>query len=151
MPWGPAIDGVVLPELPLKSLKAGNFNKVPVLLGTNKNEGSIFIPVFPLIVGQGTSFPPKKSDIPLIVEHSFNMFNASQVDSLTNSLVCVTACGRIETNGRTCISLLAAFPLPFRRFIPVFASRPRPSPLASQIHHSHPHSPCPPPQDVLLQ
>lgn len=38
-PWGPAIDGVVLTELPLKSLQAGTFNKVPTIFGTNKNEG----------------------------------------------------------------------------------------------------------------
>lgn len=87
MPWGPAIDGVVLLDLPFETLKKGNFNRVPVVMGTNKNEGSIFIPIFPLIVGQGTSFPPKKADIPLYVERSYNMFNATLVSSLTNSLV----------------------------------------------------------------
>ena len=88
MPWGPAIDGVVLPDVPLRAIIAGAFNKVPVLLGTNRNEGSIFIPVFPLIVPD-TEFPPRLADIPKIVEHAYNMYDAATVNNLTNTLVCV--------------------------------------------------------------
>jgi len=49
MPWGPAIDGtpVGLLDLPLTLIKAGKFNRVPVIVGTNENEGNIFIPLIP--------------------------------------------------------------------------------------------------------
>ena len=52
MPWGPAIDGasVGLPDVPLNMIAKGTWNKVPVVFGTNKNEGTIFAPLLPLIV-----------------------------------------------------------------------------------------------------
>jgi len=51
--WGPVIDGttVGLPKMPLQAIEAGEGVQVPMLLGTNHNEGSIFVPavhvVFP--------------------------------------------------------------------------------------------------------
>lgn len=39
-----------LTDLPLRVLQSGNFNKVPVMLGSNKNEGTIFMPLMSLIV-----------------------------------------------------------------------------------------------------
>ena len=41
--WGPNIDGKTLPGQPNALVKAGTFNKVPVLLGSNKDEGTIFV------------------------------------------------------------------------------------------------------------
>ena len=38
--WGPIIDGQILTDQPEKLLAAGPVNKVPLLLGTNKDEGS---------------------------------------------------------------------------------------------------------------
>ena len=40
-PWGPAIDGADtgLRDLPLALIQRGEFNKVPAIFGTNKNEG----------------------------------------------------------------------------------------------------------------
>ena len=86
MPWGPAIDGTALPSLPLDALRAGTFAKVPVLLGTNKNEGSIFVPVLP-IMDPGIHFPPLPTDVPKFVEHAYNMFPAAVVNNLTATLV----------------------------------------------------------------
>jgi para-nitrobenzyl esterase len=40
--WFPYADGLDLPDQPQKLLDAGSFAKVPVILGTNKNEGTIF-------------------------------------------------------------------------------------------------------------
>ncbi len=40
--WAPVVDGVVLAEEPRVLLAAGRFHRVPVLLGTNKNEGTEF-------------------------------------------------------------------------------------------------------------
>jgi len=41
--WGPIIDNALLPDQPLKRVEAGTFNKVPVLLGTNGDEGTLFV------------------------------------------------------------------------------------------------------------
>jgi para-nitrobenzyl esterase len=41
--WAPAMDGVVVPGEPVKLLLAGKAADVPVLLGSNKNEGSTFL------------------------------------------------------------------------------------------------------------
>ena len=41
--WGPLVDGVVLPKQPMTLVKDGKWNKVPLLLGTNKDEGTLFI------------------------------------------------------------------------------------------------------------
>ena len=41
--WGPVIDGVEILDDPRKLAAAGKFNKVPVLLGTNMDEGTLFV------------------------------------------------------------------------------------------------------------
>ena len=59
MAWGPCVDGtdVALPDRPLNMFKKGQFNDVPTIFGTNKDEGSIFIPFIP-IIKKGAGFPP---------------------------------------------------------------------------------------------
>jgi carboxylesterase type B len=80
MPWGPAIDGVTTPVMPLKALQSGNFNKVPVLLGTNHDEGSIFIPGLPQLV-HGVKLPLKtQADLHTVLLHFFNNTNALKVE-----------------------------------------------------------------------
>ena len=41
--WSPVIDGIVLTDHPYNLLKQGSVNQVPVLLGTNRNEGTEFV------------------------------------------------------------------------------------------------------------
>ena len=41
--WAPSVDGVVVPDIPRKLLETGRAAHVPVLLGSNLNEGSTFI------------------------------------------------------------------------------------------------------------
>ena len=41
--WGPNTDGVILTGQPLALVKAKTFHKLPVILGTNKNEGSVLV------------------------------------------------------------------------------------------------------------
>lgn len=41
--WGPTIDGVNFTSQPEDAIKTGSFNKVPIVLGSNKDEGSIFL------------------------------------------------------------------------------------------------------------
>jgi para-nitrobenzyl esterase len=40
--WQPVVNGTTLPAQPLQLLEAGQFHQVPVLLGTNADEGAIF-------------------------------------------------------------------------------------------------------------
>jgi acetylcholinesterase len=39
----PTIDGVFLPKDPMEMLREGDFKKVPLLIGSNRDEGSLFI------------------------------------------------------------------------------------------------------------
>jgi para-nitrobenzyl esterase len=41
--WVPAIDGVILPDAADKLIKTGRVNKVPVMFGTNHDEGRLFV------------------------------------------------------------------------------------------------------------
>ncbi|KYF52609.1 carboxylesterase [Sorangium cellulosum] len=41
--WFPVVDGWNLPDMPGKLLEAGSFEKVPTLLGSNADEGTVFI------------------------------------------------------------------------------------------------------------
>lgn len=41
--WRPVIDGVTIPESPVDLFEQGAFNKVPVLVGSNKDEGTLFL------------------------------------------------------------------------------------------------------------
>jgi carboxylesterase type B len=42
-PWGAAIDGRVLRDIPTRLVEAGHFADVPVLAGTNQDEGVLFV------------------------------------------------------------------------------------------------------------
>ena len=78
MAWGPAIDGTKqgLLDLPLTLLRQGAFAKVPIIFGTNRDEGMIFAPELPQIV-PGTHFPPTTDDIEKGVEHLLDMFKTN--------------------------------------------------------------------------
>jgi para-nitrobenzyl esterase len=41
--WWPVVDGYVLGDYPMKRVADGSFNKVPTLLGTNKNEATVLL------------------------------------------------------------------------------------------------------------
>lgn len=73
MPWGPVIDGsnVGLPDLPYTMITQGNFAKVPLITGSNANEGVIFVPLVPL-VDKGTIYPLDEAGFESILSHFFN-------------------------------------------------------------------------------
>lgn len=50
-PWGAAIDGRVLRDIPTRMIEAGHFHDVPVLAGTNQDEGVLFVLGVPSITG----------------------------------------------------------------------------------------------------
>lgn len=64
MSWGPVVDGVAhgLPETPLHALSHGRGNPVPTIVGTNHDEGSLFVLLYPLLV-PGASLPPRPADL----------------------------------------------------------------------------------------
>ncbi|HUT55633.1 MAG TPA: carboxylesterase/lipase family protein [bacterium] len=37
------VDGYVLPEMPIDAIKHGKFNQVPIMVGSNKDEGNLFV------------------------------------------------------------------------------------------------------------
>ena len=41
--WAPVVDGVVLTEAPYEALKNGHVPQIPVLFGTNRDEGTEFV------------------------------------------------------------------------------------------------------------
>jgi para-nitrobenzyl esterase len=55
LPWVIVVGANVatLPEMPQQAFSAGNFNRVPVIQGTNLDEGRLFVPLFQGIVTSG--------------------------------------------------------------------------------------------------
>ena len=41
--WGPIVDGVELPKVPLDALRAGEFARVPLMIGTARDEGTLHV------------------------------------------------------------------------------------------------------------
>jgi len=70
MPWAAAIDSVVLSDIPQNLIFKKQYNKVPIIIGTNNNEGDIFVPLLPLIAG--VLFPLTKSSAMKVGEHFWN-------------------------------------------------------------------------------
>lgn len=72
MPWGAAIDNTPagLLDTPLGTIRAGNWHDVPVLFGTNHDEGSIFEPAMFLLV-PGLVFPVDRYDLNRSLWHFF--------------------------------------------------------------------------------
>jgi para-nitrobenzyl esterase len=59
-PWGPTIRNsasVELPDIPLRLITRGKFNRVPVIAGTNQDEGTLFSIALHFVVG-GNFWPP---------------------------------------------------------------------------------------------
>eukprot|EP00463_Aulacantha_scolymantha_P001410 TRINITY_DN2020_c0_g1_i1.p1 TRINITY_DN2020_c0_g1~~TRINITY_DN2020_c0_g1_i1.p1 ORF type:complete len:229 (+),score=18.26 TRINITY_DN2020_c0_g1_i1:446-1132(+) len=78
MHWIPVIDGVALPDLPLSLLEKGTFNQVPLIIGTNHDEGSAFVLAAPLVV-RGFKFPVDAKMFDLALNHFFLPESVSQI------------------------------------------------------------------------
>lgn len=72
MPWGIAIDGTQrgLIDVPQNLINAGKWAKVPLLAGTNKDEGTIFILAVPLVV-PGTLLPLNEKTFNTTIKYFF--------------------------------------------------------------------------------
>jgi para-nitrobenzyl esterase len=67
--WFPVIDGWNLPDVPSKLLASGSFEKVPVILGSNADEGTLFFQLAGTMIADDTALKalaetlvPGKSD-----------------------------------------------------------------------------------------
>lgn len=74
--WGPVVDGAVLPAMPIDSLSAGHFAKVPVLLGSNHDEGNLFTYLWNFSNPQLAA-----SDVLPIAQTNWGMANGSAIAS----------------------------------------------------------------------
>lgn len=72
LPWGITIDNSAegLQQLPIDAITDGHWAKVPVVAGSNNDEGSIFMPLLLLIV-PGTDFPIDDAGLNLSMLHFF--------------------------------------------------------------------------------
>lgn len=52
LPWSSSVDGYVLKDFPLQVIAAGQHNKVPLVVGSNANEGAIFAPADIILCSQ---------------------------------------------------------------------------------------------------
>ena len=64
---GPILDGATVPVQPRDAFAAGDFNRVPVIIGTNKDEGTYFISVAALAAGRA----PTPADYVNTIEVNF--------------------------------------------------------------------------------
>jgi para-nitrobenzyl esterase len=73
--FGPVVDGVVLPMVPLAAIEAGTFAKVPTILGTNVNEGDLFVYLWTV----DKNAPPSAADVRASLAV---LFSQAQVDQI---------------------------------------------------------------------
>ena len=80
IPWTPTLDGALLLDTPLASIRSGDWARVPLVIGTNKDEGTLFLSqLYSILPGQ-LHDPLVDSDLPLILYHVFN--DSSVVDAV---------------------------------------------------------------------
>jgi para-nitrobenzyl esterase len=72
---GPAIDGHTVPQQPVAAFAAGQFNHVPVIIGTNTNEGTYFLDVAALSVQHALT----PADYDAVIAGNYTQEAASQI------------------------------------------------------------------------
>jgi len=70
LPWAPTVDGVALLSTPYNLFRKGQGNIVPLISGSNQNEGVIFLTVIPLIL-PGVTLPLNKTGFYDLLLHFF--------------------------------------------------------------------------------
>ncbi len=85
MSWGAAIDGSPygLPASPLHIIRSGSHNRVPLVIGTNRDEGSMFLAIVPMLV-PGAKLPLNDASIKATLLKFFNN-NATIADAIMNA------------------------------------------------------------------
>ena len=73
--FGPVVDGTVLPMVPLDAIRAGQFAQVPTIMGSNLNEGDLFIYLWTVDKGTGPTSTDVRASLGVL-------FSQSQVDQI---------------------------------------------------------------------
>ncbi|HEY2364890.1 MAG TPA: carboxylesterase family protein, partial [Polyangiaceae bacterium] len=73
--FGPVVDGAAIPMIPLDAIESGQFAKVPTILGTNVNEGDLFMYLWKV----DTNAAPTPADVRASLAA---LFSAAQVDQI---------------------------------------------------------------------
>jgi len=74
---GPLIDGVTVPGQPRDLIAAGSFNKAPLVIGTNRNEGTYFIAVAANAAGRALT----AADYDAVVRVNFGTVAAPEIEA----------------------------------------------------------------------
>jgi para-nitrobenzyl esterase len=74
MQWVPVVDGILIPQQPLDAMSSGQFNKVPIYIGTVANETIPFI--------YALNFPPPGWLLDLALEYVFGETKGNQIAEL---------------------------------------------------------------------
>jgi para-nitrobenzyl esterase len=71
--WGPVIDGTVIPEAPAGAIASGRYNHVPLIEGSNLNEGRLFVALVYNLAKLGPATPADlKASIPVLASYGGN-------------------------------------------------------------------------------
>jgi para-nitrobenzyl esterase len=76
--FSPNVDGAVIPQAPATAIKAGKFNKVPVIEGTNLNEGTLFVLLS--VFATGRAVPLNSFTYAAALDGIFGATNAAKVE-----------------------------------------------------------------------
>ena len=68
--FGPTVDGDVLPKIPLDAIRSGDFARVPTILGTNVNEGDLFMYLWNVDEGAGPSSADLRASLAVLFDPS---------------------------------------------------------------------------------
>lgn len=81
MPWGPTIDGDIrgLPKMPLELIESPATELKPLIIGTNRDEGTLFVSM--LAQSVGLTPPLNETGVKLVARHFFNESTAQEAEA----------------------------------------------------------------------
>ena len=74
---GPILDGATVPQQPREAFAAGEFNRVPVVIGTNTDEGTYFLSVAAIVAGRA----PTPADYTNTIQVNFGAAAAPAIEA----------------------------------------------------------------------
>eukprot|EP01060_Flectonema_neradi_P040264 TRINITY_DN9109_c0_g3_i3.p1 TRINITY_DN9109_c0_g3~~TRINITY_DN9109_c0_g3_i3.p1 ORF type:complete len:540 (+),score=106.83 TRINITY_DN9109_c0_g3_i3:58-1677(+) len=83
MSWWPTIDGTTLPKRPVDAARDGTLNDVPTIIGTVHDEGTVFVPMVPLVINGGKTpvvYPLTWEGLHRTLLHFFNATTVAQLE-----------------------------------------------------------------------
>eukprot|EP01059_Diplonema_ambulator_P023582 TRINITY_DN390_c0_g1_i1.p1 TRINITY_DN390_c0_g1~~TRINITY_DN390_c0_g1_i1.p1 ORF type:complete len:547 (+),score=219.00 TRINITY_DN390_c0_g1_i1:66-1706(+) len=90
MNWWPVIDGTTLPMTPIEMAQSGQIVDVPLIMGTNRDEGTVFVPAVVLVVNTPVPvvYPLTPEGFKKSLRHFLNESAAQTVETFyqTNSM-----------------------------------------------------------------